>query len=408
MGPALDGELRATAAYTRYRDHFRFRPTDDALLDALLSGVTMDQLSSLPGASRRRGAQLVYVLWACQMLRVGAAALQTPATRQQPMPGNMRQTPRATPHVTPPVDPATPRRASRPSTHEIPSSGASETQRATTTETRPTGTGQTKRPATTEVERGSRETPRTERSTRDLTSTVDEPTFVQELVEFEEKIEAGAHAFDLLGVSLGAGKREVRRRWADLSRRLHPDALEAKGWGHLRDRVGNVFAALSEAQMLLSDKDQRQRLAEQLERGEDPASTDATATVRAAFEAEIIGKDADRFLKASKFDRALAKYDEAMTINSGEPDFRAAAAWCRYQLSPKARPDGQTAERALADVIKEAPALARAYYFRGMVLKDLRAYEPAAAAFHEALRLDSRMIDAERQLRALKAAVKRR
>ena len=241
-----------------------------------------------------------------------------------------------------------------------------------------------------------------------MTAVVDEPTFVQELEEFEEKIESGAHAFDLLGVSLGAGKREIRKKWSDLSRRLHPDALQAKGWTHLRDRVGNIFAALSEAHMLLSDKEQREKLAEQIERGEDPASTDATATVRAAFEAEMIAKDGDRFLKASKFDRALAKYVEALALNPAEPDYRAAVTWCRYQLSQKGRPDAQTAERELAAVIQEAPALARAYYFRGMILKDLRAYEPAAAAFYEALRLDQRMIDAERQLRALKSAAKRR
>ena len=127
MGPALDGELRATAAYERYKDHFRFRPTDEQLLGALLSGTTMDQMAALPGASRQRAAQLVYVLWACQMLRVGAAASKAPATKQQPVPGKMRQTPRATPQVTPPVASTQARKTPRPPTGRRPSAGPGRT-----------------------------------------------------------------------------------------------------------------------------------------------------------------------------------------------------------------------------------------------------------------------------------------
>ncbi len=344
MGSALQGPLRATSAYKRYAEHFRFRPTDKPLLDALLAGTTLAKLGDL--GAPRRAAQLVYVLWTCQMLRVGEAA-EKGATRPSPPPSRPLPTP-------PAATPAPHREASEPAR-----SGA---------------------PEPTDAE------------------------FMAELTALEKKIETGAHAFDLLGVSLGAGRREIRRAWSELSRRLHPDALQAKGRGHLRDRVGNVFAALSEAHSLLSDPEQREQLKAQLERGVDPsAGLDATAAVRAAFEAEVLGREGDRMLKAGKFDRALSKYDEALRLHPDEPDFVAAAAWCRYQLSPQDRGAAAAADRALSAVLRDAPALARAHYFRGMVLKDLGRIDDAMGELETAIHYDARLIDAERQLRALKA-----
>jgi hypothetical protein len=340
MGSALHDTVRATSAYARYAEHFRFRPTDEPLLSALREGTTLERLSA-GGANRRRAAQIVYVLWTCQMLRVGEAAQKGVTTRPPTSAGRALPTPEA------------PAARSPPDTLPEP-------------------------PAES-----------------------DDATFMAELHALERKIETGAHAFDLLGVSLGAGKRELRRAWSDLSRRLHPDALQAKGRAHLRNRVSRVFAALSEAHAVLGDSEQREQLKAQIERG-GAGSADATATVRAAFEAELLAKEGDRFLKASKFDRALSKYVEAMRLDPEELDFVAAAAWCRYQLSARDRTAALTAEHALSAVLGKAPAIARAHFFRGMVLKDLGRPDAAVAEFELAVHHDGRLIDAERQLRVLR------
>jgi curved DNA-binding protein CbpA len=219
----------------------------------------------------------------------------------------------------------------------------------------------------------------------------------------ERKIAGGANPFELLGVPLTAGKQDIRRAWSELSRKMHPDALQAKGLSHLRQRVGSVFAALSEAHMQLSDKDKREQLKAQIERGEDPkANQEAASTARAAFESEVIAKEADKLLRAGKFDRALARYGEALAMNAGELDLQAAAIWCRYNLTDRSRETALAAEKQLATIVKTSPNLARAHYFRGMVLKDLGAYEPAMAAFGNAQLADPRLIDAERQARALR------
>ena len=357
MGAHIDAPLRTTAAYSRYRDHFRFRPTDAPLLEALQRGTSFGELSQASGGGARRAAQLVYVLWAAQMLFTGAAAQQVAApARPAPQP---KPAPQPQPKPAPaPVAAPEPQPEPEPAAASVPSSDA-------------------------------------------------EAEFVAELEKFEQRIAEEAHPFALLELPLDATRKQLRGVWSDLSRRMHPDALQSKGWEHLRERVTAVFAALSEANTLLSNKEERQRLAEKLERGEDvSASADAEAAnlARAAFESEVIARDGDRYLRANKFDRALPEYKKALELNPDEPDYRAAAVWCAYNLSDKSRGAAVHTERELGVILADVPALARAQMWRGHVLRDMGSTGAAIICYERALAADPRLIDAERYLRALKRA----
>ncbi|MEZ4379976.1 MAG: DnaJ domain-containing protein [Nannocystaceae bacterium] len=76
MGAAAQGPLRASSSLARYRAQFGFRASDDSALSALTQGSRLPVLLRLPEPSPTRVAQLLYTLWACQMLRVGSAALR--------------------------------------------------------------------------------------------------------------------------------------------------------------------------------------------------------------------------------------------------------------------------------------------------------------------------------------------
>ncbi len=352
MGAHLSASLRVTAAYSRYQAHFRFRPTDAPLLEALVAGTDFNRLAAAGEGGSRRAAQLVYVLWASQMLYTGASAqnVSAPATPRRP-------TPKPQPAPVPAPAPAAPVPAPPPAA--APEARASEA------------------------------------------------VFVAELEDFEARIADDTNPFALLGLQFTAGRKELRAVWSDLSRRMHPDALQAKGWDHLRERVNDVFAALSEANTTLSNKEERQRIAEALERGEDvSASADAEAVnlARAAFESEVVARDADRYLKANKFERANAEFKRALELTPDEPDYQAAAIWCEYNLSEKARGDATRAEKLLGAVLTEAPNLARAQMWRGHILRDLGATGAAIICYERALKSDPRLINAERYLRALKVA----
>jgi tetratricopeptide (TPR) repeat protein len=358
----------------RYRTHFRFRPTDEALLGTLLQGTSFDQMVTA-GAPALRVGQLIYMLWACQMLRTGMQAQKHAAP-----PPAARPAPAPKPAAAPPPQTAAPKPAPAPKPAAAPKPAP-----------KPAAAAPASKPTT-------RQTPK-------AGGGADEAEFIAELEKYEKKIADQADAFSLLGLPLSAGRKEIRRTWGDLSKRLHPDGLQAKGLNHLRERVNDVFAALSEAQGVLNDRDKRQELREAIERGDSPKDqADAAAQARAAFESELIAKDADKLLKANRFQQAHDKYLAALELNPGEDDLRAAAAWCVYNLSEKTRRDASAVERILAEIVHDNPRIARAHYFRGMVLRDMGAMEAAIISFEEAHTNDSRLIDAERQARALRIA----
>lgn len=390
LGPIVQGTVQATAALTRYRTHFRFRPTDEPILQALLEGSSLQKLTAKNEVSQQRAAQLIYALWACQMLKVGAAAQPSPGPAAgAPSPGPRDR--KLEPVRAAPAQPTPPPAQARPKAPAPPTAKSATPDPAAP---KPTPKPAAAKPAagpTSDTVKGKKAEP------------ADEAAFVERLQGFEARIEAKAHAFELLDVPLDAGRKELRRIWADLSKDLHPDSLHAKGLGHLRERVSNVFAAMSEAHGILSDKEQRAQLRDKIRRGEDTRdSADATAQARAAFESELIAKEGDRFLKANKFDRALEKFRAALELTPEEHDLQAAAAWCHYNLQNKTRQLMVETDRTLGVILAEAPALARAHFFRGMVQKELGAIDAALTSFETALRHDRRLIDAERQARALR------
>lgn len=404
MAETLDAPLAGTEGLTRYIVHFKFPGGDKAMLDALAAATSYEALCRMPGASRRRAAQLVYTLWTCQMLRTGAAAMavtasppvQAPPSRATPgpMPAS-----RATPVPVPHARPKTPTVMRPPTPTGTPGSSTSNAAVGGSTPT-----GRTPRATPTHATGSSTAASTGEIPVAEVQQTPEQ--FIAELDDLEAKIAAKAHAFDLLGIAGDSGKREVRRAFGELSRRFHPDSLQARGLGDLRARVGEVFAILSEAQALLSDETKREQLRDAIARGVTVAQStaDATAMARAAFESEVLARDGDKYLKAGRFDRAHEHYSRALQHTPDEPDLIGALTFCNYNLSRRGREDAVRAQKELAAVLAEAPQLARVHYFHGLVLRDLGAIEPALAALARASQLDPRLIDAERQARAIRPA----
>lgn len=105
MGLMLDGPLKLRASLERYRAQFHFSPGDEAIVEALRGGnLFVTDAARISRQPELRVAQVVYTLWACQMLKsanapehaTGPVATLPEATGPAaPVPANSSEAPRA-------------------------------------------------------------------------------------------------------------------------------------------------------------------------------------------------------------------------------------------------------------------------------------------------------------------------
>lgn len=374
LGPALAAELVATPALARYERQFGFEPEDAPILGALSRGVSLASLLT-PATDPLRAQQIIYTLWATQMLRTGEDAIQsvakgaTAAAAAQQLGvtiGAPARGPQAKARPAPP---------------------------AASTAAKPEPTSKPK-PAP-------KPTPKAKPTAKPEPEPKPEPSeFDAQLAALEAKIAANDHAFALFGLELEAERKQIRAAWAELSKTFHPDALEGAGRGHLRARVEGAFAALSEAYGVLSDKDAREQLRQRIAAGGSLEGGDDTAAViRNAFEAELLARDADKLLIARQWAQAAELFGRALRLSPHDSDVEAALIYAEFRRGDSG--DALTTIAKLSTLLEQTPNCARAYYFKGLLQVGLDDTGAAKHSFVKALELDRRNIDAERQLRAI-------
>lgn len=348
MGPLFETPLRLRSSLERYRAHFRFSAADEALLAAFTPSATILEAAAHTGQSRTRAAQLAYTLWACQMLKAA-----------EPAAADVDAAPDAATDGPTGAQPVPPELGAGPVRKVSIGAGATDPTRVA--------------------------------------------EFTAELERVEAAVAAGAHAFELMGVPLSAGRPQVRAAWHALSRRFHPDALAHHELGHLRERSAAVFASLNEAYQILNDTAQREELAGLLRAGGRPPTgpNAATPTTQAILESEMLVREADRLLRAGNFDRALDRYAKAAALCPGEPELQAAIAWCEYQRSTDKSAMREATQQALSGALARQPRCARAHYYLGLLHLHAGADDAALAAFASALEVEPEMLDARRQVHAI-------
>ncbi|MBX7079683.1 MAG: hypothetical protein K1X88_10885 [Nannocystaceae bacterium] len=200
----------------------------------------------------------------------------------------------------------------------------------------------------------------------------DPVAFEQALVVLEQQIEANADPNVILALATDADAEAIESAFTQLAARFDPRTLPPEGGRALHERLTVVNAAL--ARVRSAARHRRQALA------------------------EIAGL---RMVAEGKHARGLALLDEAVDLGAHGPEIECARTWARLQLGDRSDAELKRTDAQLDRILLAAPDVAAGHYYRGFVLAGLNKSADAAAAFKRALELDPRMVDAERQLRAL-------
>lgn len=451
MGDAFEQKAIASKALTRYQSQFGFSREHAGILRSLMAGV---ELSALHAQKGEAAMHIAYCLWACQMLRVGAADAPAPRSRpaQKSAPRAAAAAPKSGPASAsaasasatsarksgplppppgiqtpagskPPPPPSRPEtsgppplevnNANLPPDSDAPASIASGRLVASgpssaPPKAAPSAPSSSPSSAPSKAQTAPPAEARSTRPERSRPPTVADPdvlaAFEAELDAFEKKMAAEANPFEIFGLEPGASRRDIRGVWADLSKHLHPDSLESRGLTALRDRAERVFAAVSEAYGVLSNKQERENLEAVLKMGgTGKVGEDASALVKNALEAEMLVREAERHVRAGKYARALDEYQRADKLNPDMPEIHAGLAYAEFAAGSHGGPAAGKALDALEAIVKENERLAIAHYFIGMVcVMSDGSMTRAATAFETAHGLNPRLVEAQRQLNAIR------
>jgi curved DNA-binding protein CbpA len=216
------------------------------------------------------------------------------------------------------------------------------------------------------------------------------------ILELHDKLEKSSH-FEMLGVNESASPDDVNAAYMRAVRQYHPDRLAAAGLREIAPQAERVMARMGEAAAILRDPKRR---AEYI--AARAGKKDAAQETEAIIDAEKSFGKAEVFLKKGDYAKAIEAYSEAIKGNPKEPQYRAYLAWARFD-DPRARKEVLARESlsTLQHVVSEIPRFARGFYWIGQIWKYLNDMNQAERAFKEAITLDPRFLEAEREVRLL-------
>ncbi len=207
----------------------------------------------------------------------------------------------------------------------------------------------------------------------------------------------GQNHFDALQIVRTADATHVRSAYLRFARLYHPDTNAPGTPEPIAALKASIFARINEANRVLSDAALRAEYEAELNVG----GTGDKVDVSQIFEAEERFQKGMILVRARKFADAVAMLDIAISQNAEEPEY---FAWRGFAKLFSTADKKQAKVEALKDIewcLKSNGRIAAAWYFKGFILKAAGDANGAKSCFKTCIELDSRHIDAARELRSM-------
>ncbi len=219
----------------------------------------------------------------------------------------------------------------------------------------------------------------------------------------------GASHFAVLGLTVSASEDEIRRAFARLARRYHPDAQRDPALQDLRQKLNDVFVAVGNAYAVLRDPAARDRYERAMGLRMAAPRVSVAAREAAAFLSTPARADepietrlirAEEALDAQQPWEAIRLLEEAVAASGGEIKRRAQVLLGRA-YADRERP--REAEKVLLEVLQADPLSVPACLLLGRIYRERGMSKRARGMFERVLEIDPTQIDAVRELAVLGA-----
>ncbi|MFL5355838.1 DUF4388 domain-containing protein [Archangium sp.] len=215
------------------------------------------------------------------------------------------------------------------------------------------------------------------------------------LRELAEKLKDQNH-FERLSLGADTNGPAVKIAYFKLAKQYHPDTLPPGAPPELEKLKADIFAYIGEAYRTLSDDKGRAAYLDELKSG---GKQEAQVDVEAILKSEELFRKAGHYIKARKFAEAAKLLDEAIELNSQEPEFYAWRGYARFFTFEDKKTGYNEAYKDLQACLKQNEKVASAHYFLGAIAKLCGDQSGAMKHFQRTVELQPNHIDAQREIR---------
>jgi DnaJ domain/Tetratricopeptide repeat len=221
-------------------------------------------------------------------------------------------------------------------------------------------------------------------------------SFAVELRELQARLERmrNENHFKILGLPDTADAGLIKAAYFKLAKQFHPDTVAPDAPPELGKVKAEIFAAIGEANRMLSDDASRARYRERLAEGgaED-------VDVQSVLLAEETFNKGTALVRARRFPEAVKTFDDAIAANPREGEFYAWRGYARFFTLPDKKVAMVEALRDLNQSLKLNERCAPAHYFIGQLYKLTGDPATALKHFKRCVTLDPQHVNAQREIR---------
>jgi hypothetical protein len=203
---------------------------------------------------------------------------------------------------------------------------------------------------------------------------------------------------EVLGVPRDADAGKVKIAYFKLAKSYHPDTVPPGSAEALAQAKADIFALIGEANRTLSDATLKADYLAELDAG---GKKGEKVDITQLLQAEEFFQRGQVLVKNRKYVEAVKALDDAIKANDKEGEYYGWRGWAKYftiEDKSKAHID---AMRDIEASLKTNPNAAAVHYFHGFLWKLKGDLAKAKASFKKCVELDSRHIDAQRELRTM-------
>ncbi len=206
--------------------------------------------------------------------------------------------------------------------------------------------------------------------------------------------------YAVLGLGPSSGAAEVRERYLELAKTVHPDRLGLGAPEELRSLAEAVFARIAEAHSVLSNPASRATW-DRERQGRDTFARKAEEAER-AVQAEMQYQKGLVYLRTRRLREAVEAFRWAVTLCPDEGEYLAYHGWALHRAAiAEGRPSPPDAREELDRAIALRPKMEQAHVFLGNLRKAQGDIPGAEASYRRALEILPGCTEARQELRVI-------